>query len=392
MVITPKVRGFICTTSHPDGCAAHVQEQIDYVQSQPQVIGGPKNVLIIGSSTGYGLSSRIVSAFGCGAGTTGVYFERPGTETKPGSAGYYNSAAFTKAAEAAGLYTKDFNGDAFSDDMKGEVVAALKEGDIQVDLVIYSLASPKRKNPRTGEVSKSVLKPIGQNFTAKNLNTDKGLVDDITIEPASQDEINATVKVMGGEDWEWWMEALAEGGVLADGAKAVAYSYIGPEVTWPVYRDGTIGTAKLDLDECCTRIDALLQKSVGGSAVVSVNKAVVTQASSAIPVVPLYLSILLKEMAARDIHEGCIEQIQRLFAEHLYAENAPARDDTNRIRIDDWEMRDDVQAAVKETWSKITTENLDDLSDFAGYKTEFLRLFGFGLDGVDYSAETNPLR
>ncbi len=392
MLIQPKVRGFICTTSHPDGCAAHVQEQIDYVKSRGAIVGGPKNVLVIGSSTGYGLSSRIVAAFGCGAGTVGVYFERPGTEKKPGSAGYYNSVALEKAAEAEALYTRSFNGDAFSDEMKAEVVEAAKADGIVFDMVIYSLASPRRKNPRTGEVSKSVLKPIGQTFTAKNLNTDKGEVDDVTIEPASQEEVNDTVKVMGGEDWEWWIGALLEGGVLAPEARTVAYSYIGPEVTWPVYRDGTIGTAKLDLDESAARLDAMLREKLGGSAVVSVNKAVVTQASSAIPVVPLYLSILLKEMAARGIHEGCIEQIQRLFAEHLCGDNPPARDDANRIRIDDLEMREEVQSAIKATWEKVTTENLDALSDFAGYKEEFLRLFGFGLDGVDYDAETDPVR
>ncbi len=391
MIIQPKIRGFICTTAHPEGCAANVREQIAYVKSQPPVTGGPKKVLVLGSSTGYGLSSRIVPAFACGADTLGVFFEKPGQEGRTGSAGWYNTAGFEAAAKADGLYARSLNGDAFSDELKAKVIATIKADLGQVDAVIYSLASPRRTDPKTGAVYKSCLKPIGQTYTAKNVNTDKALVDDITIEPATEEEIAETVKVMGGEDWEWWIDALAEAGVLADGATTVAYSYIGPELTWPVYKDGTIGRAKIDLEQACARIGGKLA-ATGGRAFVSVNKAVVTQASSAIPVVPLYISILFKDMKARGTHEGCTEQIQRLFAENLYGGKTPNLDATGRIRIDDWEMRDEVQAAVSEIWEKINTGNLRELSDFDAYQADFLRLFGFGVDGVDYEAESDPVR
>ncbi|QQL45227.1 enoyl-ACP reductase FabV [Sulfuriroseicoccus oceanibius] len=389
MIIKPKTRGFICTTAHPDGCAANVQEQIDYVKSQPALEDGPKRVLVIGSSTGYGLASRIVPAFGSGASTVGVFFEKEGTERKTGTAGWYNAVAFEKAAHEAGLYSKSFNGDAFSHEMKKKVIDTIKEDLGQVDMVIYSLASPRRNDPDTGEAYRSVLKPIGQTYTNKNLNTDLAQIEEVTIEPASQDEIDQTVKVMGGEDWQLWIDAMEEAGVLADGFKTVAYSYIGPELTWAVYTEGTIGRAKLHLEETAKNMN---ERFGAGTSVVSVNKALVTQASSAIPVVPLYISLLYKVMKEKGTHEGCIEQIQRLFADHFTAENGPTLDEKGRIRIDDWEMSDDIQAHINDVWESVTTENLTEISDFDGYQTEFLRLFGFGLEGVDYEADTDPVR
>lgn len=389
MIIAPKIRGFICTTAHPEGCAANIQSQIDYVKSQPPLAKAPKNVLVIGASTGYGLASRIVPAFGGGASTIGVFFEKPGTERKTGSAGWYNSVAFEEAAREAGLYAKSFNGDAFSNEMKDQVIAAIKEDLGEVDCIVYSLASPRRTDPATGETYKSVLKPIGDPYTQKNLNTDTGEVDEVTIEPAEGDDIANTVKVMGGEDWELWLSALKEAGVLADGFQTVAYSYIGPELTFPIYTNGTIGKAKEHLEESAARMN---EEFGAGTAYVSVNKALVTQASSAIPVVPLYISLLYKVMKEKGNHEGCIEQIERLFSDHLSSESGASLDEKGRIRIDDWEMGDEVQAAVAEAWGNVTTENLSDLSDFSGYKSEFLKLFGFGMEGVDYEKDTNPER
>ncbi len=389
MVIEPKIRGFICITSHPDGCAAHVRQQIDYVRSKGAVTGAPKRVLVIGASTGYGLASRIVPAFAGGAATVGVFFEKAPEGGKLGTAGWYNSCAFEREAHAAGLYAKSINGDAFSDEIKRRTVEMIREDLGQVDLVIYSLASPRRTHPVTGVTSKSVLKPIAGTFSSKTVDTDKGVVSPVTIEPAVEQEIVDTVSVMGGEDWELWVDALEAGGVLASGAKTVAYSYIGPDLTWAIYRNGTIGKAKEDLEATAKRLHARLGAH-GGAAYVSVNKALVTQASSAIPVVPLYISLLYKVMKAKGIHEGCIEQIQRLFADRLYTGTAPQLDDAGRIRIDDWEMRDDVQAAVAEVWPGVTTENLAAVSDIAGYREEFLRLFGFGLPGVNYQADTSP--
>lgn len=389
MIIAPKIRGFICTTAHPDGCAANVQSQIDYVRSQPPLANPPKKVLVIGASTGYGLASRIVPAFGGGAATIGVFFEKPGTDRKTGSAGWYNSVAFEKAAHEAGLYAKSFNGDAFSNEMKDQVIQAIKEDLGEIDCIVYSLASPRRTDPTDGETYRSVLKPIGAPYSQKNLNTDTGEVDSVTIEPAEGDEIAHTVKVMGGEDWELWIDALKEAGVLADGFQTVAYSYIGPELTFPIYTNGTIGKAKEHLEESAARMNASFGDS---TAYVSVNKALVTQASSAIPVVPLYISLLYKVMKEKGNHEGCIEQIERLFLDHLSSDGAPALDEKGRIRIDDWEMGEEVQAAVADAWENVTTENLSELSDFSGYKDEFLRLFGFGIEGVDYESDTNPER
>jgi enoyl-[acyl-carrier protein] reductase / trans-2-enoyl-CoA reductase (NAD+) len=390
MVIKPKVRGFVCVTAHPAGCAAHVQEQIDYVKSKGPIKNGPKKVLVIGASTGYGLASRIASAFGSNAATLGIFFERPSDEGRPATPGWYNTIAFTNAARAAGLYAKNLNGDAFSDDIKKQAIDLIKADLGQVDLIVYSLASPRRTHPKTGVVHKSCLKPVGQTYTNKTVDTDKGIVSEVSIEPANEAEIADTTAVMGGEDWEMWIEALAAAGVLAPGATSVAYSYIGPEVTWAIYKNGTIGLAKNDLERAAKKIDAQLKAHGYGRAFISVNKALVTQASSAIPVVPLYISILYKLMKARGTHEGCIEQIQRLFATQMYNGSALNFDEAGRVRIDDWEMRADVQAEVKTIWPQITTENLGALTDIAGYRTEFLKLFGFGIPGINYEAEIEP--
>lgn len=389
MIIKPKVRGFVCVTAHPEGCAAHVQEWIDYVKSKGPVAGGPKKVLVIGASTGYGLASRITAAFGSGAATMGVFFERPSEEGRPATPGWYNSIAFTRVARAAGLYARNFMGDAFTHQMKAQVVAAIKADLGQVDLVIYSLASPRRTHPTTGVVHKSCLKPVGTSYTNKTVDTEKGIVSEVTIEPANEAEVADTVAVMGGEDWEMWMNALRDGGVLAPGAQSVAYSYIGPEVTWAIYKNGTIGLAKNDLERAAKAIDAQLKPS-GGRAFISVNKALVTQASSAIPVVPLYISMLYKIMKAAGTHEGCIEQMQRLFATQMYNGATAKFDEAGRVRVDDWEMRPEVQTAVVKIWPSVTTENLAELTDIAGYREEFLKLFGFGLKGVNYDAETEP--
>jgi len=388
LVIKPRVRGFICVTAHPHGCQENVHNQIDYVKEKGPIADSPKNVLVIGASTGYGLASRIVAAFGCGAKTVGVFFEKPSDGGKTASAGWYNSVAFEKAAKTEGLCAININGDAFSDEIKQQTVEAIKTELGKVDLVVYSLASPRRIHPVTKAVHNSVLKPIGQTFCAKTLDTDKEVVKQITIEPASQEDITETAAVMGGEDWEMWIDALEKAGVLAEGVKTVAYSYIGPEVTWPIYKDGTIGVAKLDVEKAADRINQKLAGS--GTAYVSINQAVVTQASSAIPVVPLYISLLFRILREKNILEGCIEQIYRLFAERLYAGTSVPVDEAGRIRIDDLEMKPEVQAAVKELWSQVRTENLKEISDFEVYKKEFVKLFGFGLPGVDYEKPVNP--
>ena len=388
MIIAPKIRGFICTTAHPQGCARHVAEQIAVVKTRGINTKGPKKVLVIGASTGYGLSSRISAAFGSNAATIGVFFEKPAEADRCGTAGWYNSAAFEKEAAAAGLYARSFNGDAFSDAMKAEVCAAIKKDLGQVDCVIYSLASPRRTEPKSGEVYKSVLKSIGEPYTNKNLNTTSGVVDEVTIQPAEGDDVANTVAVMGGEDWQMWIDALLEENLLAPGTQTVAYSYIGPELTWPIYKNGTIGAAKEDVERTQRALDEKLAP-LGGKAWVSVNKALVTQASSAIPVVPLYISLLYKVMKADGTHEDTIEQMDRLFRERLYNGN-PQPDEAGRIRVDDWEMTPAVQTLVAERWQQVNTENLADLADFEGYQSSFLRLFGFGLKGVDYAAETDP--
>lgn len=388
MIISPKIRGFICTTAHPVGCAKHVSDQIAVVKNRGPISNGPSKVLVIGSSTGYGLASRIVAAFGANASTIGVFFERAGEGDRTATAGWYNSVAFEKEAQAAGLYARSFNGDAYSDAMKAEVIAAIKMDLGQVDCVIYSLASPRRTHPKTGEVFKSVLKPIGELYTNKNLNTTTGVVNEISIDPAQGDDVAQTVAVMGGEDWEWWIDALLAADALAPGVQTVSYSYIGPEVTWPIYKNGTIGRAKEDLERVQKVLDVKL-RGLNGKAWVSVNKALVTQASSAIPVVPLYISLLYKVMKIEGTHEDCIEQMDRLFRDRLYS-GQPKADETGRVRVDDWEMIPEVQRKVSESWKAVTTENLSELADFEGYQASFLRLFGFGLDGVDYSADTDP--
>lgn len=389
MIIKPKIRGFICVTAHPEGCAANVGEQIQYVKSKGPIPDMPKRVLVVGSSTGYGLASRIVPAFAGQASTIGVFFERPSEGGKLGTTGWYNSAAFEKEAHAAGLYAKSINGDAFSDAIKQQTIDLIKADLGQIDCLVYSLASPRRTHPKSGETFKSTLKPIGETFTAKTVDTDKGVVHDITIEPASDQDIADTVAVMGGEDWQMWMDALSEAGVLAEGLTTVAYSYIGPEVTWAVYRNGTIGRAKEDLEATAKHLQQQLEP-IRGRAYVSVNKALVTQASSAIPVVPLYISLLFRIMKEKGLHEGCIEQIYRLFADRLYGKGELDLDEKGRVRIDDWEMRPDIQSEVAELWKTVSTDNLGAISDIEGYRAEFLKLFGFGLEGVDYEADTDP--
>jgi enoyl-[acyl-carrier protein] reductase/trans-2-enoyl-CoA reductase (NAD+) len=388
MIIEPRTRGFICLTSHPVGCAKNIEDQIEYIKSKGK-IEGAKKVLVLGSSTGFGLASRITSAFGSDAATIGVFFDKPPTAGRPGSPGFYNTAAFEKEAIKAGLYAKSINGDAFSNEIKEQVVNLIKEDLGQIDLVIYSLASPVRTHPISGKRFKSVLKPIGEVFTNKTVDFHTGNVSEITINPAEGEDVENTVTVMGGEDWKMWMDALQEANVLADGVKTVAYSYIGPEVTKPVYRNGTIGAAKDHLEATAFKITDDL-KSLGGTAYVSVNKALVTQASSAIPVIPLYISLLYKIMKEKGIHEGCIEQIQRLYSKRLFDGDLDL-DAKGRIRVDDLEMREDVQSEISRLWKKATTENLSEIGDLEGYSKEFFKLFGFKVDGVDYDADVNEL-
>lgn len=387
MIIKPRVRGFMCITSHPSGCEQNVLDQIDFIKRQSST-KGPARVLVIGSSTGYGLAARITAAFGSGASTLGVFFEKPGTERKPGTAGWYNSAAFHRAAEKEGLYAKSLNGDAFSDEIKQLTIDTIKKDLGQVDLVIYSLAAPRRQHPVTGEVFNSTLKPVGKNITMRGINTDKEVIQEFSLEAASEQEIADTVAVMGGEDWQMWIDALVEANALAAGAKTTAFTYIGEKMTWDLYWDGTIGQAKKDLDARVIAIRDKLSKT-GGDARVSVLKAVVTQSSSAIPIMPLYLAILFKEMKGNNSHEGCIEQLYRLFTEGLYTEQ-PRLDQEGRLRMDELEMMAEVQDNVANAWAQISTENMYDLTDFSGYKHEFLSLFGFDVDGVDYDAEVAP--
>lgn len=389
MIIRPKVRGFVCVTAHPTGCAANVQEQIDYVKSQTPVKNGPKNVLILGASTGYGLSSRVAAAFGSGANTLGVFFERPSERGRTASPGWYNSVAFEKQAKAAGLYASSINGDAFSKEIKDQTLARIKADMGKIDLVIYSLAAPRRTDPETGEVYKSTLKPIGSNYSNKYLDTDKRTIQMAELDAATDEDIRNTVKVMGGEDWELWIHALRDSDLLAEGCKTVAYDYIGPKVTWPVYKEGTIGRAKLDLRRAKAAINETLG-SIDGAAHVAVNKAVVTQASSAIPGVNLYITILFKIMKELGGHEGCTEQMARLFKDRLYNGGEVPVDELGLIRMDDLEMDEPIQNAVAEVWPKVETDTVDELTDFVGYQEEFLRLFGFGVDGVDYEAEVEP--
>ncbi len=391
MIIKPKIRGFICTTTHPVGCEENVKEQIAYTKAQGPIANAPKSVLVIGSSSGYGLSSRIAAAFGGGAATIGVFFEKPGTEKKPGTAGWYNSAAFDKFAKEEGLYSKSLNGDAFSNEAKQKTIDLIKQDLGQVDMVVYSLASPVRKLPETGEMIRSTLKPMGEEYRATAVDTNKDTLFEACVEPATEQEVQDTVTVMGGQDWELWINALADAGVLAQGCKTVAYSYIGTEITWPIYWHGALGQAKMDLDRAASELNTKLE-TIGGSANVAVLKSVVTQASSAIPVMPLYIAMVFKKMREEGVHEGCMEQILRMFTQRLYKADgtAPEVDDKNRLRLDDLELREDIQKHCRELWPNVTNENLRDVTDYQQYKDEFLKLFGFGLETVDYDADVNP--
>jgi enoyl-[acyl-carrier protein] reductase/trans-2-enoyl-CoA reductase (NAD+) len=388
MIIKPRVRGFMCVTTHPVGCEVNVKNQIDYVKRRGPVANGPKRVLVLGASTGYGLASRITAAFGSGAATIGVFFEREGSADKPGTAGWYNAAAFHKFAGAQGLYAKSINGDAFSDEIKQKTIDLIKADLGQIDLVVYSLAAPRRQHPKTGAVHNSTLKPIGQDVVQRGIDTDKEIIKEVKLAAATQEEIDNTVAVMGGEDWQMWIDALDAAGVLAEGAKTTAFTYIGEKLTWDIYWHGTIGAAKQDLDRRVVDIRGKLAAK-GGDARVSVLKAVVTQASSAIPIMPLYLALLFKVMKADGSHEGCIEQVDGLFRDSLYG-SSPKLDDEGRLRADGLELRPEVQQAVAELWNRVTNENIDELTDFRGYKQEFLKLFGFEVEGVDYDADVNP--
>ncbi|SFC35712.1 enoyl-ACP reductase FabV [Pseudoalteromonas denitrificans] len=389
MVIKPKIRGFICTNAHPVGCAEHVKEQIEYVKAQGPIENGPKNVLVIGASTGYGLATRITATFGSGANTLGIFFEKEGTEKRTGSAGWYNSAAFHEEASKAGVWAKSINGDAFSDEIKAKTIEAIKADMGKIDLVIYSLASPRRTDPKTGEVHTSTLKPIGQEITTKNLNTSKRIIDSVTVEAANEDEIANTIKVMGGEDWELWLEALNEANVLADNFKTTAYTYIGKELTWPIYGHATIGKAKEDLDRATAAIKTLTA-DINGEAYVSSLNAVVTQASSAIPIMPLYISALFKVMKEDGTYEGTIEQIDSLFRENLYG-NTPRFDADGHLFQNYKELEDDVQQRIQKVWDIVDTDSIDELTDYIGYHNEFLRLFGFGIDHVNYEDDVSPV-
>ena len=388
-IVKRRSRGFICVNAHPEGCRRNVERWIAAVRGNiPPGQAGPKNVLVLGASTGYGLASRIAAAWGYGAKTLGVFFERPPEGDKTATAGHYNTVAFHSFARNDGLFAASINGDAFSDEVKRDAVEIIRKQMAPVDLVIYSLAAPKRTDPRTGQVYNSVLKPVGQAFTNQTIELDSGKIVSVTLQPANENEIADTVAVMGGDDWRRWMNMLLEEQLLAEGARTLAYSYIGPEITWPIYRDGTIGQAKKDLERAASDLDATLAKNLGGNAWVSVNKAVVTQASAAIPVVPLYLSLLPVVMRRKNLDEGPLEQMRRLFTDFLCTGSPPKVDEARRLRLDDREMRSDVQAGVAALWSEVTTENLRSITDFDGFQREFRELFGFEVDGVDYEHPT----
>ena len=386
MIVKPRIRGFICTTAHPEGCAASVREQIGRVTPFPH---GPQRALVVGGSGGYGLASRIVAAFGAGAGTLGVSFEKAPRRNKTATAGWYNNAAFEDAATARGLYARTLDGDAFSDEMKARAVDEIRASLEQIDLFVYSLAAPVRQHPRTGVLHRAAIKPLGEAFHIKSLNQDTGEVQQVSLEPATEAETAGTVAVMGGEDWEFWMDALEDAGVLAPGFKTVAFTYIGSELTWPIYWEATLGKAKEDLDRAAGAIRGRLA-ALGGDARVAVLKAVVTQASSAIPVVPLYLALLFRVMKGAGNHEDCLAHIDRLFRSALYSDNAPPFDDAGRIRMDDRELSEPVQAEVNRRWPIVSTDNVAELADLGGIRDDFLRIFGFGVDGVDYDADVDP--
>jgi len=394
VIIHPKVRGFICITAHPVGCEKNVVDQIGITAKAGLGTPGnaPKRVLVIGASTGYGLASRVTAAFGYGAATLGVFFEKPSSETKPGTAGWYNAAAFDKLAKQAGLYARSINGDAFSNETRARAIEIIKhEMGGPIDFIVYSLASPVRKLPDTGEVVRSSLKTIGSSFTALSVDTNRDVVVQATVEPATEQEIADTVKVMGGEDWALWIDALSAAGVLAEHAKTVAYSYVGTEITWPIYWHGSLGRAKQHLDNTAHELNRRYAAH-HLDARVGVLKSVVTQASSAIPILPLYIAMAFRVMKDKGVHEGTIEQINRLFRDRLYRADGKAAevDGEGRLRLDDWELRDDVQQACKAMWPTVTTETLRTMTDYDGYKREFLRLFGFAREDVDYDADISP--
>ena len=392
MIVKPRIRGFICTTAHPHGCAAHVNQQIDYVAANSDVAKGAfGNVLVLGCSGGYGLASRIVAGFGCGAKTLGVSFEKSPTESKTASAGWYNNKAFEARAEQQGLYAKTLDGDAFSDAMRDQVMDTIKADLGQIDLVVYSLASPVRQHPKTDELHRSAIKPLGEVLEIKTVHVEKGEVSNVALEPATEQEIADTVTVMGGEDWEYWIDALLANDLLAPNAKTVAYTYIGSELTWPIYWEGTLGKAKADLDRASGEIQRKLQ-AIEGDARVAVLKAIVSQASAAIPVVPLYAALLFQVMKEQGSHEECIEHIDRLFASQLQSGATMRLDDAGRIRVDDLELAEVVQTEVKRRWPLVETDNLPELGDLSGFREDFLKIFGFGIQGVDYDAEVDPQR
>ncbi|RZO84734.1 MAG: trans-2-enoyl-CoA reductase family protein [OM182 bacterium] len=392
MIVKPRIRGFICTTAHPLGCAAHVDQQIDYVTEHSEASSGAfQNVLVLGCSGGYGLASRIVAGFGCGAATLGVSFEKAPTQSKTASAGWYNNKAFEARAMQQGLYAKTLDGDAFSDAMREQVLETIKADLGQIDLVVYSLASPVRQHPKTEVLHRSSIKPLGEVLEIKTVHVEKGEVSNVALEPATEQEIADTVTVMGGEDWQYWIDALLAADLLAPKAKTVAYTYIGSELTWPIYWEGTLGKAKADLDRASGEIQQKLQ-SIGGDARVAVLKAIVSQASAAIPVVPLYAALLFQVMKEQGSHEECIEHIDRLFVSQLLTGTSMRLDDSGRIRVDDLELAEPVQAEVKRRWPLVDTENLPQLGDLAGFRADFLKIFGFGIDGVDYDADVDPQR
>lgn len=388
MIIQPKIRGFICTTAHPVGCAKYIQDQIDYVRNHGLMKNGPQKVLVIGASTGYGLASRVVAAFGCRAATIGVFLEKEAENSRTASAGWYNSVAFEQKAQKAGLYAKSLNVDAFSDEAKAAVIGFIKKDLGKVDLVVYSVAAPRRQHPKTGQIAKSVLKPIGASHTSMSLDVSTHTLETVTLPAATQEEIDQTISVMGGEDWEYWMDALEREKLLEEGVVTVAYSYIGPEITKSIYRNGTIGRAKDHLEATAHELDERMKK-IRGRALISVNKALVTQSSSAIPVIPLYFVLLNKVMKEKGVYEDCIAQVHRLFSTRLYAGGPILVDEKGLIRMDDWEMRKDVQSQVRSNWEKLNDKNLDQFADMEGYHKEFLKLFGFGFEGVDYAADVD---
>lgn len=412
-IIKPMVRSSMCINSHPVGCAKDTENQIAYIKAQKTKRGvksvkeggnGPELALVLGCSTGYGLASRITLAFEYGTETIGVSFEKEASETRGGTPGWYNNAAFDRAAEKDGIYAKTFSADAYSNETRTMVIDEIKKTGKKLDILVYSLASPVRSDPvkideATGQhvMYKSVIKPIGKTYAGKAIDIMSETLKDAAAEPANEEEIANTVKVMGGEDWQLWIDALEKAGVLNEGFRTVAYSYIGPELSHAIYRDGTIGQAKKDLEQTALNLNNQLEKSVGGSAFVSVNKGLVTRSSAVIPIISLYLSVLFKVMKAKGTHEGCIEQMERLFAERLYTgENNSAGkvpvDSENRIRIDDWEMADDIQAEVNRLMDGVTQENLSERCDLAGYKHDFLAINGFDVEGVDYSKEITDMR